>query len=783
MKNKLLLAMSRISRVSLACLFTLSLLAIVLVAFAANNANAETAAKNKTPNNIECVLGLPQLILRGGFEGTGPIRSLDYTEPVPVENLAPVGGLMFGNGNANYESYATDLNGDQRLDIITHLSPGALSSAPPSPIQILFNTGEGGLVDCTEELVVGDTPTMEFVRNILVDDFNGDGKMDIFFSNHGEEYQDPFPCEQNRLLLSDIEGKLRDVTSTHLPQLVDFSHGSSAADVDLDGDIDIFVSNLGCVSAIGSYLMKNNGSGQFTIVAGGEPFVHAYFSHEGPTWSAFVDFDNDGDPDLLAAAATLLSESNEEQVVNMVLVNDGLGNFDINQSVLLPPPVSQCPGEDYVNGAQDISVDDFNHDGWPDIVLYYAACDSPIVQLLINNKVGGFNDETEQRIPPHETSSFGNPRFVVADVDGNRSPDIIFEQHQEDFSITPYYFLNDGTGNFTRDNPKLDWYFGSQLIMVDLNGDGVMDQVDTSCESWGEGGCLSFRWYERIIQALPNLEPDFQINAGHSGAWFYPVTAGQGQFIDIEPQDKFMFLSWFTYTDAASDNPNEQQWYTAQGNYSSNTANLDLYEILGGKFDDPQEVTTTQVGNATVTFDDCARGEMSYDFDDGRQGQIAMQRVIPSSDNICEDQKDNSEITTEAVDINAGMDGAWFDPDTSGQGYFIDTHPDPEGGNFIFVAWFTYGVETASGQRGLTAQGSFEGSVAEIDVFESNGGSFDDPEPVSTTKVGTMSLDFTDCSNAQLTYSLPADPAEGDIAITRVIPGSQALCEELTGAD
>ena len=50
-------------------------------------------------------------------------------------------------------------------------------------------------------------------------------------------------------------------------------------------------------------------------------------------------------------------------------------------------------------------------------------------------------------------------------------------------------------------------------------------------------------------------------------------------------------------------------------------------------------------------------------------------------------------------------------------------------------------------------------------------------------KVGTMSLDFTDCSNAQLSYSLPANSAEGDIAIIRVIPGSQALCEELAGAE
>ena len=127
------------------------------------------------------------------------------------------------------------------------------------------------------------------------------------------------------------------------------------------------------------------------------------------------------------------------------------------------------------------------------------------------------------------------------------------------------------------------------------------------------------------------------------------------------------------------------------------------------------------------------------------------------------------------------MEGGWFEPNTSGQGFFIDIYPEPEGGNFIFVAWFTYGEDTASGLRWLTAQGSFEGYRAEIDVFETTGGSFDDPQEPGTTRVGTMSLDFTDCSNAQLTYSLPATAAEGNIAITRVIPGGQALCEELTG--
>ena len=273
----------------------------------------------------------------------------------------------------------------------------------------------------------------------------------------------------------------------------------------------------------------------------------------------------------------------------------------------------------------------------------------------------------------------------------------------------------------------------------------------------------------------------FNINAGHAGAWFNTATAGQGQFIDVEPESKFMFISWFTHTDAASANPNEQRWFTAQGNYSGNTAELPLFETLGGKFDDPQEVTTNQVGEVTVSFSDCEQGQMTYSLDEeGLQGEFPLLRVIPGSENVCEERNGNN---TQAVDINAGMDGAWFDPNTPGQGFFIDAHPDPEGGNFIFVSWFTYGDDTVSGQRWLTAQGSFAGSIAEIDVFETTGGSFDDPQATSTANVGTMSLDFTDCSNALLTYALTDSGAEGDMAITRVIPGGQALCEELAGAD
>lgn len=269
------------------------------------------------------------------------------------------------------------------------------------------------------------------------------------------------------------------------------------------------------------------------------------------------------------------------------------------------------------------------------------------------------------------------------------------------------------------------------------------------------------------------------INAGHAGGWFEPATSGQGFFIDITPALNFVFAAWFTYTSASSLNPDEQQWYTLQGGYSDNSAELTIYETLGGAFDDPQPPATNPVGTATLVFFSCDRGELRFRFDDGREGVIPIRRVIPGSDNICEDLANPS---PQAVDVNAGMDGGWFEQATSGQGFFFDVHPNDEGGGFFFGAWFTYGGATASGQQWYTVQGSYDkGSMVDIPMFNTTGGRFDDPQEVSTEQVGTVDIEFNDCNSATLVYDFsgPTGP-QGDIELTRVVPGNEELCETLT---
>jgi hypothetical protein len=307
----------------------------------------------------------------------------------------------------------------------------------------------------------------------------------------------------------------------------------------------------------------------------------------------------------------------------------------------------------------------------------------------------------------------------------------------------------------------------------DFNG---QDAAGIALNDWPFG--VAGQWNDvdtdNMLFYIIEYEPDlFIINAGHAGAWFNLETPGQGQLVDIETEGKFLFLSWFTFTDAASANPNEQHWFTAQGNYTGDTADLLVYETLGGRFDDPQEVSTDAVGSATLSFSDCGNGQLDYTIDSWNvQGSFPLERAIPGTENVCQER---AGLSVEPLEPNEGRDGAWYDPASPGQGFLIDAHPDNE---FIFVAWFTYGEDTLSGQRWLTAQGPLVGTSADLIIYETLGGSFDSPNPSETNAVGTMTID--DCSHALLDYSITDEALAGMIDIERAIPGTEALCEELT---
>jgi len=139
--------------------------------------------------------------------------------------------------------------------------------------------------------------------------------------------------------------------------------------------------------------------------------------------------------------------------------------------------------------------------------------------------------------------------------------------------------------------------------------------------------------------------------------------------------------------------------------------------------------------------------------------------------------------------INAGINDAWYNPDTVGQGFLITVFPDI---GQVFLAWFTYDVERPPedvnailgdpGHRWLTASGLFEGDTANLTIYVTEGGVFDSPEPPTSTDQdgdGTIILKFADCENGVVDYHIESLDLRGRIPIERIALDNVPLCEAL----
>lgn len=141
--------------------------------------------------------------------------------------------------------------------------------------------------------------------------------------------------------------------------------------------------------------------------------------------------------------------------------------------------------------------------------------------------------------------------------------------------------------------------------------------------------------------------------------------------------------------------------------------------------------------------------------------------------------------------INPGLNDAWFNPATAGQGFFVNVFEDA---GIVFVAWFTYDTERPPenveailgepGHRWITAQGPYDGTTALLDITVTEGGIFDSPTPeVTGTIQGTMTLEFESCAAGTVSYNLPDLGLSNDVPIQRVVQDNVALCESLGSSD
>ena len=141
--------------------------------------------------------------------------------------------------------------------------------------------------------------------------------------------------------------------------------------------------------------------------------------------------------------------------------------------------------------------------------------------------------------------------------------------------------------------------------------------------------------------------------------------------------------------------------------------------------------------------------------------------------------------------INAGLNDAWYDPQTPGQGFHVAVLPQQQK---MFVSWMTYDTDShdhsdsspfgGRGQRWLTAYGPYEGRKAVLEVSSTMGGLFDSEEPAPNTySNGTMTVEFTHCTNGTFTYDFPSIDRRRVVPVQRVALDNVPLCELLNDID
>lgn len=139
--------------------------------------------------------------------------------------------------------------------------------------------------------------------------------------------------------------------------------------------------------------------------------------------------------------------------------------------------------------------------------------------------------------------------------------------------------------------------------------------------------------------------------------------------------------------------------------------------------------------------------------------------------------------------INEGLNDAWYNEATDGQGFFITVFPDIK---TMFLSWFTFDTErppgdvTANlggpGQRWITAQGPYDGSRADLAVTSTTGGIFNSGLPFPTNSPdGIIKVEFEDCNDGTVTYFLPSIGQNGAVPIERVTLDLVPICKQLDG--
>ncbi|TWO71037.1 VCBS repeat-containing protein [Caenimonas sedimenti] len=370
-----------------------------------------------------------------------------YANQNRPENL-DIGHLMHPvMGPAHfYDARAfVDLDGDGISELV--IAPG-LGTTEPTPMRVYRLRSDGTYLLDTAAFFDGAVPGTIHPRKMLVADFNGDGRPDVYVADHGYDH-DPFPGAGNLLLLN-TGSKLAVKAIANSP--VQYHHCAAAGDVDNNGTIDLFACGAAFQSRPGapksSYLLLNDGHGNMTVTRAGIPASNTDTGNSGA--AELIDVDGDGNIDLLLGDRVFNRTLNREELRASIYWGNGKAQFSDSSVTRL----ALNPDFPLV---YDFKAEDIDGDGKREVILMAPRTNLQNYWIQVHKETAPrqYADQSLARIIKNASSWEGNngawfPWLRLADVNGDDRPDIGIGESSGIWSRRDMRWLNDGNGNFLR---------------------------------------------------------------------------------------------------------------------------------------------------------------------------------------------------------------------------------------------------------------------------------------------------------------------------------------------
>jgi hypothetical protein len=247
-----------------------------------------------------------------------------------------------------------------------------------------------------------------------------------------------------------------DATSTHVPDNAGVhSMDAEFGDFDKDGDLDVAVA----VESGANILYLNDGSGRLAQKR------NVFTSRAGDSEDlAVADFDQDGNSDIVFV--------DEDGGIHQLYYGNGDATFrDVSSRI------PRCE-------ANAVEAVDLTEDGWTDIVIGCAGGGSGAQDLfLVNDRKGGFADETAQRFPALTEST---QDVKAADLDGDGDLDLVIGNDNQKNRL----LINQGKGFFADSARNLPIPYQEEtreVLLFDADNDGDKDIVfcNLTCNACG----------------------------------------------------------------------------------------------------------------------------------------------------------------------------------------------------------------------------------------------------------------------------------------------------------